>query len=214
MTYTAEERMTDNLLMRIMLETIQNVVGEHGFKSILYYAHLEKYTDSIPPDNDDLVIPAADLHNVRLALVELFGQKGTRGLEQRVGREIIRLSLEKRPCIAKGLQAAGHFLPESTRMRIALEMFMKQMDRRQPSTRVNPRLELQEEDGYFLFIDKDSTNSENVISLEPVCYVYVGMLQYLTEWITGHPHHVEEVECRAMGHPADVFRISKAQQNE
>jgi predicted hydrocarbon binding protein len=32
----------------------------------------------------------------------------------------------------------------------------------------------------------------------------------MVEWITGHPHKVEEIECRAMGHPADVFKVAKA----
>ncbi|KYK35124.1 MAG: hypothetical protein AYK19_11215 [Theionarchaea archaeon DG-70-1] len=209
MIFISEERRTDNLLMRIMLETIQNVVGENGLKSILNYAHLEKYIDNFPPDNDLLEVPAADLHNARLSLIELFGQRGTRGLELRVGREMIRLFLKKRAGVTGILEVVGHLFPESKRMRIGLEKFMEQMEQRHPSP-VIPRLELQEKKDYFLLIDRDFLGSEGVASLEPVCNVYVGMLQHLMERATGHSHEVEEIECRAVGHPADVFKITKA----
>jgi predicted hydrocarbon binding protein len=46
-------------------------------------------------------------------------------------------------------------------------------------------------------------------SSTPVCGHIVGELQYFVEWITGHEHKVEEIECRAAGHPADVFRVEK-----
>lgn len=210
MVFVSEERKTDNLLMRIMLETIQTVVGENGLRSILNYAHLEKYIDNFPPDNDLLAVPAADLHSARLSLIELFGQKGTRALELRVGREIIRLFLEKRPKITRILDIAGYFLSETRKMRIGLEKFMEQMERRHPSP-VTPRLELREEKEYFLLIDRDFLGSEGVVSVEPVCHVYVGMLQCLMERVTGHEHKVEEIECKAVGHPYDVFRIAKAE---
>ncbi|MBU7009779.1 MAG: hypothetical protein HXS46_03755 [Theionarchaea archaeon] len=40
------------------------------------------------------------------------------------------------------------------------------------------------------------------------------MLQALMEWVTGHTHEVEEIECRAMGYSADVFRIAKDRKEE
>lgn len=204
------EKKTDNLLMRIMLETVQNVVGTNGVKSILNYAHLEKYIDNFPPDNDDLEIPTKDLRLIHLALIELFGSKGARSFQLRIGREIICLSLEKRPGIAKALQMAARLLPETKRMRIGLEKFAEQMQQRQSSTLDSARLELQEEEDYFLLVDRDYHGSEGVTSLSPACNVYIGMIKYLMEWITGTLHEVEEIECRAMGHPADVFKISKA----
>ncbi len=86
------------------METIQSVVGENGLKSILNYCHLEKYCESFPPDNSKLEIPTDEVQTLFRALIELFGGKGVRGLQLRVGREISRIALERRPRTAKALQ--------------------------------------------------------------------------------------------------------------
>ncbi len=69
--------------------------------------------------------------------------------------------------------------------------------------------ELREEEDCFLLIEKDWMESEGITSETPVCTVTVCMLQALIEWITGYEYEIEEIQCRAMGHSADVFRISK-----
>jgi len=205
----AEERKTDNLTMRIWLELIENIAGPNALKSILNYAHLEKYIDTYPPDNDELEIPVEDVKNLYTALIELLGQKGARGLQLRAGREFIRVAGKKRPDISKALQIAAHFVPEIKKMQLVLKKFMEEHERRWASQLDRPRFELQEEGDYFLIIDRDNPMSEKLTSQTPVCSTFVGMLQELMERTTGHPHDVEEIECRAMGYPADVFRISK-----
>lgn len=207
-----EMRKTDNITMRLWLETIENVVGSNGLKSILNYAHLKQFIDSYPPDNDDLDIPLEDLRKFYLALYDLFGHKGARSLQLRVGREFIRIGTEKRPTIAKALKLSTRLVPENMRIRLALQKYADIYDERQPSLIHKPRMEVREEDEYFLLIDKDNFESEGMSSDTPVCNTCVGRLQYTIEWITGRPHQIEEIECRAMGHPFDVFRISKAPQ--
>ena len=77
-----------------------------------------------------------------------------------------------------------------------------------------PPVTLQEEDDHFLIIHRDRFESDGITSDKPVCNVFAGNLQYAVEWITRHPHKVEGIECRAMGHPVDVFRIEKAATEE
>lgn len=200
----------DNFLFRKWLETLQNIVGKNGLNSILNYSHLDMYIGNFPPDNDDLAIPVQYLQHLYMAILELLGQKGAHSLQLRVGKEVMRNLIEGRPIITKPLKAAAHFLPVSKRMRMALEKFIEQSLKRAPTTLGSNRFELQEEPEYFLFIDRDYEGSEGVIANSPVCGFQTGMLQYAMEWITGTPHRVEEIECRAMGHPADVFKIWKA----
>ncbi|MBU6996537.1 MAG: hypothetical protein HXS42_02705 [Theionarchaea archaeon] len=94
-------------------------------------------------------------------------------------------------------------------MRVMLEKIIEQNDRMYTVTSGMPALTIEENEGSFLFIHRDRVESEGVHSEKPVCNIYVGMIEYSIEWITGHHHDVKEIECRAMGHPADVFRISK-----
>jgi hypothetical protein len=86
---------------------------------------------------------------------------------------------------------------------------LQQSEKRIPSLKGLSHLELKEEKDYFLLIDEDSYTSEGITSENPVCHVYVGNLETSLEWTTGHAHKVEEIQCRARGDPADVFRIWK-----
>lgn len=210
----SEGRKSDNIMMRIWLETIENIVGPNGLKAILNHAQLQKYIDNLPPDNDEMEIPLEDIKNLRLSLFELFGGKGAWGLQLRVGQKITYSFIEKRPGIAKATKIATSLLSETKKMRIALEHYKKEAEQRISSSLDTSRYELLEEKDYFLFIDRDNYMSEGVSSQTPICGVTVGNFQSMMEWITGHYHEVEEIECRAMGHSADVIKIWKTRKEE
>jgi len=205
-----EEKKTDNFIMRMYLETIQSIVGPNGLKSVLNYAHLEKYINNFPPGNDELGIPLKELQALFRSLYDLFGSKGVRGLQLRVGRESGRIFIEGRPEIAESLRSVTHILPETMKMRLVLEKMVEQNIRRFPSQSDAPLVELKEEKDCFLIIYRDRYESEGITAQIPVCNVFVGNVQYAIQWVTGGEHKVEEVQCRAMGHPVDIFKISKA----
>jgi predicted hydrocarbon binding protein len=210
----SEERKTDNFHMRMWLETIQNIIGSNGLNAILNHANLQKYRDDFPPDNDEMEIPLEDVKNLRLSLIDLFGSKGAWGLQLRVGREITRIFVKRRSGMTKAIQLAGRLLPEKKRIQLVLEKYMEQAQKMTPSSLEAARFEFREEEDYFLLIDKDRYESEGMESPTPVCGILVGTFQGMIEWITGHRHKVEEIECRAMGHSADVFRVWKSRETE
>ncbi|MGD2250318.1 MAG: 4-vinyl reductase [Candidatus Methanofastidiosia archaeon] len=167
------------------------------------------YIDDPPPDNDDLAIPVHHLQLLYMGIIELFGQKGAYSLQLRVGKDVMRNWIHGRPLVSTPIRAAAHFLPEPKKIRMTLEKFIEQSLKRAPSALGKNRFSLIEKEDYFLFIDRDYEGSEKVIATSPVCGFQTGILQYAVEWITGHEHRVEEIECRAMGYPADVFKIWK-----
>jgi predicted hydrocarbon binding protein len=201
---------TDNLVMRANLETIQGIIGPNGLKSILNYAGLQKYIGNFPPDNDKREIPVEELQNLDRSLLHLFGGKGARGLQLRIGREFARIAIGRRPHIEKAVKIAARFLPETKKMRLVLEKWGEEVEKREPSQIYKPRIEIREEENCFIYIDRDHYAREGIISETPACNSYVGILEYLMEWITGHKHRVEETSCRAIGDSADVFRIEKS----
>lgn len=208
----SEGKKTDNFTMKAFLETIQNIVGPNGLKSILNYAHLKKYIDNFPPDNEELEIPLKDLQGLYYSLIELFGSKGARSLQLRVGRGNVQRGFDRRPKTMKAIQLAARLLPETKKIRLVLERLIE-YDKK-AYAQAEDLIELQEEGDYFLIIHRDRFESEGVISQTPVCGDFVGTIEALVEWITGHPHKVEEIECRAMGHPADVFKIAKVRKED
>ncbi|MBU7023281.1 MAG: hypothetical protein HXS40_03860 [Theionarchaea archaeon] len=210
----AETKKTDNFLMRCWLGTVQNIVGTNGLNSVLHYAHLEKYINNLPPDNDLLEIPTKDAQNLFLSLYELFGKKGSRGLSLRVGREIARRVIEGRTGLVEAVLPAVRVAPEEKKIYFVLAKMVETGNKWFTSLGSGPIIELQENEDYFLIVHRDRFESEGILSQEPVCGVYTGMLQFAVEWAAGHPHEVKEIECRAMGCPADVFRVAKARQEE
>lgn len=205
-----EDRKIDNFTMKITLQAIQDIVGENGLKSILNYAHLEKYIDTFPPENYEMEIPLDDDYRLYFSLLELFGSRGMWGLRYRCGREIFRLNIERRSSLVKAFKHSLRLLPENRRLRLILERFVEQYEKRLTSTLDTLRFELREEDDCFLVIDRDYHLSQGITSKTPVCSEIVGALEYLVEWGTGNKHRVEEIECRATGHSADVFKVAKA----
>ena len=205
-----EGRKTDNHVMLVWLETVQNIIGPSGLKSVLNYAHLPGYIDNFPPNNDNLEIPLEDLQTLYSSLLELFGKKGARSLQIRVGREAARLAVETRPQISKPVKLAARFLSEPRKMRITLEKHIEQIEKRFDYLPNFPPIELREDEDCFLYKDEAWFESEGRTSQTPACGLLAGMLMYLMEWITGNEHEVEEIECRAMGQSADVFRIEKS----
>ncbi|MBU7037344.1 MAG: hypothetical protein HXS52_05395 [Theionarchaea archaeon] len=203
-------RKTDNLTMRICLEVVERIAGPNGLKSVLNYAHLEKYIENPPPDNDEIVVPVEDVKTLYMSLMELFGQKGARGLQLRVGREFMCIGRDKRQEISKDLNASLQSASATERMKFTLKVFTEQFEQRWTSGSGKPRFELQEDVDHILVVDKDNPLTEDIESQAPMCFATVGMLQELLNRAMGNLHDVVEVECRAMGHPADVFRISKA----
>lgn len=127
-----EGRKTDNFSMRVFLETIENIVGSHGLKSVLNYAHLEKYIENFPPSNYRVEIPLEDLQNLCRSLLELFGRKGIRSLQLRVGRQIIGRSLKKHPLLLKMILPIRFLVPEPRRTWIGLHKLIKAVEKSYP----------------------------------------------------------------------------------
>ncbi|MBU7040385.1 MAG: hypothetical protein HXS45_06215, partial [Theionarchaea archaeon] len=209
-------RKTDNFSMRVYLETIEGIVGQHGLKSVLNYAHLQKYIGNFPPLNDRTDIPLEDLQMLCRSLLELFGRRGIRNLQLRIGREIVKKSFEKYSRVTRLLLRLRFLSPEQSRLKHALILLIRVVKKRYPSEggTSQPQLKLDEEEDCFLITFRDNWESEDVLSPSPVCHVTIGAIAALAEWATGHVYDVREIECRAMGYPVDVFRISRAYEKE
>ncbi|MBU6997543.1 MAG: hypothetical protein HXS41_02790 [Theionarchaea archaeon] len=200
--------MADNFIMKVYLKTVQNIVGINGLNSVLNYAHLQKYINNSPPDNGKLETPVKDIQNLFHALYELFGENGTRNLSLRLGREFAREAIEERSSMMETLSAASGPDHEERKTRMFLDTVAQETGKMFTCDSGNP-VEIQEHDDHFFIIHRDYFESNGLQSDDPVCNVYVGMLEYFMYWITGARHEVKEIECKAMGNHADVFRISK-----
>ena len=86
-----------NLIARIYLEAMEEVMGKNGLNAILNMAKLSRLIDNYPPSNWDKGFDFADYSGLNQALEDMYGPRGGRGLALRAGRA----------SFARGLQGFG-----------------------------------------------------------------------------------------------------------
>ncbi|MEO0565950.1 MAG: 4-vinyl reductase, partial [Chloroflexota bacterium] len=86
-----------NKFALITIEAMEEVMGKNGLNAILQLAKLPELIDNYPPDNLDKGFDFADYTALNVALEEMYGPRGGRGLALRAGRATF----------AQGLRAFG-----------------------------------------------------------------------------------------------------------
>src|SRR5260221_14022608 len=75
-----------NKMVRIFLEALEDVMGTNGLNALLKSAELTQYIANRPPENLERQVDFAHIAALSLALEDMFGPRGGRGLAQRAGR--------------------------------------------------------------------------------------------------------------------------------
>jgi hypothetical protein len=195
-----------NKIARITLQALEEVMGKNGLNAILNLAHLPQLIDQLPPDNLERQFNFADFSAFNLALEEMYGPRGGRGLALRAGRAAFADSLRNFGALAGVGDMAFKVLPLSIKMRIGLpamaRIFSQISD--QHST-------VQERENDFVYtIHRCPVCWGRHDSDKPVCFVAVGLLQEGLKWLSGgNEFRVNESVCLAMGGPVCEIIIQK-----
>ncbi|MCB0208194.1 MAG: 4-vinyl reductase [Anaerolineae bacterium] len=199
-----EERPMPNAALRVLLEAIEDVMGENGTKAVLNAGGLGKYIDNYPAKNLDMDATFSQYGAAQQAVEDFYGPRGARAMLLRIGRATFQFGLRDQPAILGLAGIALKALPEKTRMKLILERMAKAA-----VDRVNqPTIVRDEEDAYY-FIVEECPCKWRPDHDKPCCYVTVGVLMEAMAWITGHMYKVEEVACIANGAASCVYRIPK-----
>ena len=200
----AEERLMPNAALRVLLDAIEEVMGENGTKAVLNAGGLSNYIDNYPPKNLDMEANFEEYGAVQQAVEDFYGPRGARAMLLRIGRATFQFGLRDQPAILGLAGVALKALPEKTRMKLILERMAKAA-----VERVNQPTILREEEDAFYFIVDECPCRWRPAHDKPCCFVTVGVLMEAMAWITGKVHKVEEVACIANGASNCVYRIAK-----
>lgn len=199
-----------NKIVLITFEALEDVMGKNGFNAILNLAHLPDLIGNYPPDNLERKFDFADFSAVNLALEEMYGPRGGRGLALRAGRAAFADALRNFGALAGVGDLAFKVLPLSIKMRIGLpamaKIFTQISD--QHST-------VQERENDFIYtIHRCPVCWGRSGSEKPVCFIAVGLLQEGLKWVSGgHEFRVNESKCVSMGDDVCEFVIQKTPTN-
>src|SRR3990172_8273414 len=75
-----------NRMGRIILLSMEEVMGRNGVNAVLNLASLSALVENYPPDNTSLRFPFSTVSNITAGLEHAYGPHGGRGLALRVGR--------------------------------------------------------------------------------------------------------------------------------
>lgn len=195
-----------NKFSLIMLDALEDVLGENGLKTILNLAHLPELIDNPPPNNLQKEFDFADVSAINQALEEIYGPRGGRGLALRAGRATFSDSLRNFGALAGAGDLAFKILPLNTKMRIGVpsmaRIFTQVSDQHSTSKEYN--------DKFVYTIHRCPVCWGRHDLDKPVCFIAVGLLQAGLIWLSGGKEfRVNESKCVALGDEVCEFIIQK-----
>lgn len=196
-----------NKAARITLESLQNVMGKNGLNAILNLAHLPHLIDNYPPNNLEREFDFADFTSIHVALEEMYGPRGGRGLALRAGRATFADVLRNFGALAGVGDLAFKVLPLQAKMRIGVPVMAKIFS--QISDQYST---VEEKSTEFIYTIHRCPQCWGRKELDkPVCFTGVGLLQEGLKWISGGSEfRVQEAKCMAMGDDKCIYIIQKA----
>jgi len=170
-----------NKFARITIEAMEEVMGENGLKAILNLAGLSHLIGNYPPDNLEKEFDFADFTALNIALEEMYGPRGGRGLALRAGRATFAQGLRAFGALAGVGDLAFKVLPLNAKLKIGVPAMANIFS--QFSDQVS---------NVF-----DEGNDKIIYTLErcpmcwdrkadrAVCFVGQGLLQEGLRWVSG-----------------------------
>lgn len=195
-----------NKIVLITLKALEDVMGKNGVNAILNLAHLPDLIDHYPPDNLAKEFDFADFTAINMALEEMYGPRGGRGLALRAGRAAFADSLRNFGALAGAGDLAFRVLPMQTKLRIGIPAMARIFS--QISDQYSTVEELDTEYRYTMHRCPQCWSRTGLE--KPVCFMGAGLLQEGLKWVSGGSEfRVNESQCMAMGDPVCVYTIQK-----
>jgi len=181
-------------------------MGQHGLNTLLTLARLDAYNTDLPPDNLERQFDFAEVAALNIALEEMYGTRGGRGMALRIGQSSFARGLKGFGVMRAIGAPAFRALPLNKRVDYGLRGLAAVL------TNFTDQTSSVEMDGAnLLFKSEISPFSWGRTADKPVCHMMVGMILECLRWASnGYEFYVHEVQCHANGHDHCVFRVNKS----
>jgi predicted hydrocarbon binding protein len=195
-----------NKFSRIYLEALEDVMGTNGVNAILNLAGLSQYIGNYPPDNLGREgFDFAEFTALQVALEEMYGPRGGRGLAQRAGRATFSDALRDFGALAGAGDLAFKVLPLNTKLKLGIPAMAKIFN--QFSDQVS---NVYEEDDHYVYTLERCPMCWKRKTDRPVCYGGLGILKEGLRWVSGgREFRVEMATCIGKGDDMGRYIIYK-----
>lgn len=170
-----------NKFARIMIKAMEEIMGRNGLNAILNLANLRELVDNYPPDNLDKEFDFADFTALNVALEDMYGPRGGRGLALRAGRATFADALRGFGALAGVGDLAFKVLPLNAKLKIGVPAMANIFN--QFSDQISNVYE--EGTDRIIYTLERCPICWGRKTDKPVCYVAQGLLQEGLRWVSG-----------------------------
>jgi hypothetical protein len=194
-----------NKFARIYLEAMEEIMGKNGLNAILNLAGLSDLIGNYPPDNLEKSFDFAYYTALQVALEDMYGPRGGRGLALRAGRASFAEGLRGFGALAGVGDLAFKVLPLAAKLKIGLPAMANILT--QFSDQIS---NVYEEGDKYIYTLERCPMCWNRKADKAVCYAGQGLLQEGLRWVSGgHEFKVDMATCIAKGDDMGRYVIYK-----
>ncbi len=194
-----------NLIARIYLEAIEEIMGTNGLKALLNMAGMQHLIGNFPPPNLAKEFDFADFSQLNEAMEMMYGPRGGRALSLRAGRKAFDQGLKNFGAMVGVADKTFRLLPLSIRLKVGLRAMATAF-----SSTSDQKSYVEEESDQFVYVIERCPVCWGRHSDSPICHAAMGILQEGLSWGTGgRAFKMAETTCIATGDDACRFTISK-----
>jgi predicted hydrocarbon binding protein len=191
---------------RIILLSMEEVMGRNGVHAILKLASLSSFLDNYPADTNERAFPFSTVSNLTEMLEQVYGPHGGRGLAMRIGRACFNNGLRQYGTQMGITEMAFRLLPLPAKVSAGAKAFAELFN-----AYTDQKVRVVEEGDKLLWHIERCPLCWERHAQEPVCHLAVGLLQEALYWLSGGKvFNVEEKTCIAAGDEACTIEIDQS----
>ena len=190
----------------ILFDALEEIMGRNGLNAILNMGGLAQFIDNPPPDVMDKGFDFAYISALNRALEEMYGPRGGRGLQLRLGRVLFAQGLANFGALVGASDLAFKVLPLPAKLKAGLPAVAKVFDSLSDQTSFvkDPGA-----DHFHYVIDRCSMCWGRQVE-RPGGFIAAGIIEEALRWISGgRTFRVDQLTCTGMGHDACTFAVYK-----
>jgi V4R domain len=184
-----------NRMGRIILLSMEEVMGRNGVHAVLKLASLHSLLDNYPADDSERAFPFSTVSSLTNTLEQIYGPHGGRGLALRIGRACFNNGIRQYGTQMGITEMAFRLLPLPAKINAGAKAFAELFNRF-----TDQKVRVEQDGNTLLWHIERCPLCWERHAHEPVCHLAVGLLQEALYWLSGGKvFNVEEKTCIAAG---------------
>ncbi|MBC7813247.1 MAG: 4-vinyl reductase [Burkholderiales bacterium] len=195
-----------NKFARIFIEAMEEIMGKNGLNAILNLAGLASYVGNYPIDNLEKGFDFAEFTALNIALEDMYGPRGGRGLALRAGRATFAQGLKGFGALAGVGDLAFKVLPLNAKLKIGVPAMANIFS--QFSDQISNVYE--EGNDRLIYTLERCPMCWGRKTDRPVCFAGQGLLQEGLRWVSGgREFKVDMATCIGKGDDMGRYVVYK-----